>query len=278
MSARTPPSLRNKTIAVIGLGQIGGSIVKCLSASRPTITLLAHDRDRRVATRVSRHAEWVTDLLAVVDRSDVVILATPVPTIIALLKQVAALRKPNDKKLLVLGTGTVKLAIHKEAARHRGQFTYIGLHPLAGVEGEGWDCARDDLFVGKPMIVSPPSDSRLPLVRDLIRLLGAIPLPMEARTHDRLVAEAIGLPHLLAFAAQGMSSDNPLTAGSWASLTRVAASNPEMVAGFLYTNAAEQKRALARFERELSKLKAALDDRSGRLLLKLIADRQRTQG
>jgi hypothetical protein len=50
-----------------------------------------------------------------------------------------------------------------------------------------------------------------------------------------------------------------------------------MIAGFLSANAAEQKRAIARFEIELKRLKRALDDKSGRALLKLLADRQRTE-
>lgn len=273
----TPPALRNKTIAVIGCGQIGGSIIKRLSQLQPKIALVAHDRDRRLSARIARHAEWVTDFDTVVERAEIVIIATPVPVIVSMLGRIAKAVKPRKTKLLVLDTGTVHQEIHAEAAKHKSRFDHIGLHPLAGAEGDGWESSREELFEGKRIAVTPASKSRLSVIRNLLKLLGATPLPMDARTHDQLVAEAIGLPHVLAFTAHGMSSVNPLRAGSWASLTRVAASHPEMVAGFLSANAKEQKRAIARFERELARFKKSLNDRSGKALLKLLTERQKLE-
>lgn len=273
----TPPTLRHKTIAVIGCGQIGGSIIKRLSRLKTKIALLAHDRDRRLSANVAHHAEWVTDFDSVIRRADIVVLSTPVPAIIALLGHIAQTRKSRSSKLLVFDTGTVRQAIHAEAAKHKSRFDHVGLHPLAGAEGEGWESSRADLFDGRRIAITPAIKSRLTVVRELIRTLGATALPMDAKTHDRLVAESIGLPHLLAFAAQAMASESPLRAGSWASLTRVAASNPDMVSGFLSANAKEQKKAIARFERELSKLKKSLNDRSGKLLMKMLTENQRPE-
>lgn len=277
MPTSTPTILRKQTIAVIGLGQIGGSLLKRLSEASPKLALLAHDRDRRLATKVGRHAEWVTDLSTIAQRSDVIILATPVPTAVSLIGKIARTPRLSGKKPLLLDTGTVTRVIHAEAAKHRSRVSHAGFHPLAGAEGEGWESSRKDLFVGKCIVVTAGSKSHSPLIHALVKLLGATAIHMDPRAHDTLVAEAIGLPHVLAYAAQGLSCSNPLRAGSWASLTRVAASNPEMVAGFLSTNAAEQKRAIVRFERELKRLTRALDDKSGKVLLKMLTDRQRTE-
>lgn len=273
----TAHPLPTATIAVIGLGQIGGSIVKRLSHSHACRRILAHDRDRRLADTVSRHAEWVTDLGAVVQQADLVIISTPVPAIIELLKIFAKMLPASVAKPLILDTGTARQAVQAEAAKHRSRFDHAGFHPLAGAEAEGWDSSRHALFVGRQIVVTPPAKARVASIRELARTLGATLLPMDAKLHDRLVAEAIGLPHLVAFAAQGLSPDNPLRAGSWASLTRVAASNPEMVAGFLAASATEQKRALVRFERELARLKKALLDKSGKSLLRILSDNQRTR-
>jgi prephenate dehydrogenase len=277
MPTSTPTVLRKQTIAVIGLGQIGGSLLKRLSEARPKLALLAHDRDRRLATKVGRYAEWVTDLSTIVQRSDVIILATPVPTAVTLIGKIAEFPRPAGRKPLLLDTGTVTRVIHAEAAKHKSLVSHAGFHPLAGAEGEGWASSRSDLFVGKSVVVTASSKSHSPLIHGLVKMLGATTINMDPRKHDTLVAEAIGLPHVLAYAAQGLSRSNPLRAGSWASLTRVAASNPEMVAGFLSTNTVEQKRAIARFEKELKRLTKALDDKSGRTLLKMLADRQRTE-
>lgn len=277
MTTATPTAIRNKTIAVIGCGQIGGSILKRLASLRPRVSLIAHDRDRRLSSKVARYAGWVTDFDSAIKQADIVIISTPVPAIITLLGRIARASKSRSSQLLVLDTGTVRQAIHHEAAKYKSRFDHIGLHPLAGAEGDGWGTARADLFDGRRIVVTPARKSRLPIVRVLTKSLGATILPMDAGPHDRLVAESIGLPHLLAFAAQAMAHDNPLRAGSWASLTRVAASNPEMVAGFLSMNANEQKKAIARFERQLAKLKKSLGDRSGTALLRMLTENQRPE-
>lgn len=277
MTTATPTAIRNKTVAVIGCGQIGGSILKRLASLRPKVPLLAHDRDRRLSTKVARHAKWVTDFDSVITQADIVIISTPVPAIITLLGRIARTSQSRSSQLLVLDTGTVRQAIHQEAAKYKSRFDHIGLHPLAGAEGDGWETSREDLFDGRRIVVTPARKSRSPIARALSKALGATILPMDARPHDRHVAESIGLPHLLAFAAQALASDNPLRAGSWASLTRVAASNPEMVAGFLSMNASEQKKTIARFERQLTKLKKSLGDRSGTVLMRMLTEHQRPE-
>lgn len=278
MKTKSSSQLRNKTIAVIGLGQIGGSILKRLARHRPKLYLLAHDRDRRLASRAAPYGEWITGLDTVVERSDIIIIATPVPSIISLLRDIAGHVSSRKKKLLVLNTGTVQQAVAAEAAKHKHKINHAGFHPLAGAEGRGWNSSRADLLASRRIVITPQAMARLPVVRALANALDAQALPMDAKSHDRYVAEAIGLPHLLAFAAQGMSAQNPLRAGSWASLTRVAAANPEMVAGFLNANAAEQRKALARFEKELALLKGSLSDRSGKTLIRRLVQRQREDG
>lgn len=264
-------------MAVIGCGQIGGSILKRLASLRPKIDLIAHDRDRRLSIKVARHADWVTRLEDAAKRADILIIATPVHAIVSLLDRIAEVELTRSEKPLVIDTGSTRVPIHARAARHKSRFDHLGLHPLAGAEKEGWDSSRGDLFEGTRIVVTPAARSRRPIVRDLINVLGATAMPMEAKDHDRLAAEAIGLPHVLAFAAQGLSPVNPLRAGSWASLTRVAASNREMVADFIGANAREQRRAISRFERELERFRRALDDRAGTALLKLLNERHRTE-
>jgi prephenate dehydrogenase len=267
--------LRGKTIAIIGLGQIGGSIVKRLSPLRPQIELVAHDRDRRLSRHVSRHAKWVTSLSSVVECADVIVLAIPVPAIIETVRKISRLTRQQSGRLMILDTGTVKQAVKREALRHKWKFDYVGLHPLAGGEQEGWESAEAELFVGRVIAHTVASPIAVRVAREFIALLGGNPLVLDARMHDRYVAEAIGLPHILAFAARGMGADNPLRAGSWNSLTRVAAANPEMVAGFLSANVGEQRRAVSRFKKELARLERALGNKTPGLLERLLDDRRK---
>jgi prephenate dehydrogenase len=270
-----PRLLKGKTIAIVGAGQIGGSIIRCLAEHRPSLSLLAFDRNRRLAARVSRCAEWRPTLESDLTGADVVILSLPIPDIIEYLFKIGS--RHGDRPLLVLDTGSTKSLILQEADRHRTSFDFVGLHPLAGTEKAGWDGSDPAMFDGHVIVHCPTRGSGVAVARELIRLLHGRPVAMAAGVHDRLAATAIGLPHLLAFAAQGLDRGrgNLLRAGSWESLTRVAASDPAMVAGLLSSNAKEMRRVLRAFKAELTGLEKALGHNSPTALTQALRRRRR---
>jgi prephenate dehydrogenase len=272
-----PDSLAGKTIGVVGLGQIGGSIVKCLNRHRPQIKVLGTDIDHSIAGSARRYCEWCTSVEEIVVRSDVLILAVHVPHILKLFPQVAvhARQRPRRPRLLVTDTGTVKDPVVRQARRYHGLFDFIGMHPLAGTQHPGWDGSNVRLFNGRTIVFCPDRPaSRAPRIRELIRLLGATPLRMPSAEHDRYIGLTIGLPHLLAYSAQSLSRDLQVPAAvsgrSWESLTRVAASDPAMVAGFLSTNAKAVASASRQLSRRLDRLVAALIDPKGKRLESLL--------
>jgi prephenate dehydrogenase len=264
MAVPTPRVLRGATVGIVGTGQVGGSLVRRLSRYRTALTVCAFDRDQALAAQVGRFARFCDSLADLVCESDVVVLAVPVHTAIRLLPRIAALagRRRSARKLIVFDTGTVKERIVAAAARHEAAFDFVGLHPLAGTEGPGWEAANPAMFDGRAVVMCPARPRAVRVARELVALVGGIPVRMDACEHDRLVAEGIGLPHILAFAAAGMGGraldGAVLKAGSWRSLTRVAASSADMVAGFLHGNRAHQLRVLAAFSRQLDVVARAL--------------------
>jgi len=254
----SPRLLEGAAVGVVGAGQIGGSIVRCLSRLRPDITLCAFDLHMSLAQRIRPFALFCRTLGDLVRQSDVVVLAVPVQTAVRLLPRIAKLagQRPSRRRLIVCDTSTVKAAVVAAAARHEADFDFVGLHPLAGTEGRGWDSANAELYHGRPVVICPSRARPGRVARELVGLLGGIPVAMKPRDHDRFAAEGIGLPHILAFAAAGMvgADTRPaslLRGGSWRSLTRVATSSPAMVAGFLHENRDHQLRVLARFTKYL---------------------------
>jgi prephenate dehydrogenase len=276
-----PHLLAGFTVGLVGLGQIGGSIVRRLSTYRPAIAVAGHDLRSDLAGPMRRYGAWCADLDGLVERSDLVVLAVPVPMIVRLLPAIAAASagRPASRRLVVCDVGTVKDALVKAAARHRSSFDFVGLHPFAGTEGAGWTSAKSALFEGRTIVYCPSNSRPDAIARELVRLLGATPVPMAPRAHDALVAERIGLPHLLAFAAAGLAlrraSRGALSAGSWRSLTRVAASDPAMVGGFLHANATLQRAALRSFRARLDRLDRALRDGDAARLDRILAVWQR---
>ena len=275
--------LRGRTIGVVGLGQIGGSVVRGLSRLRPGLEVIGHDLRADLAPRVRRFCSWCDRLDDLVAQSDVVMLAVPVPASVRLLPRMARLARQRSARtrLLVCDVGTVKASIVAAAARLRADFDFIGLHPLAGGERNGWDAAEAGLFAGRPFIFCPAGRRQDRLARELIGLLGGRAMRIDARTHDQVVAETIGLPHLVAFAAAGIATPTPahdlLRGRSWGSLTRVAASDPAMVAGFFHGNGANQIRVLRRLRSRLDTIERALRQPSGRALERWLA-RWRREG
>jgi prephenate dehydrogenase len=251
-------------VGVVGTGQIGGSLVKCLSRFRPHVRLCAFDRDRSLEARIRPFARVCGTLCELVRESDVVILAVPVQAALRVLPRIArcASGRLSRRKLIVCDTSTVKAAVVGAARRHRATFDFVGMHPLAGTEGQGWDAANASLFDGRRVIICPAGVRAGRVAREIVSLVGGVAKSMDPGEHDRLAAEGIGLPHILAFAAAGLPARgkrlHPLQGGSWRSLTRVAASNPAMVAGFLHGNRDNQLRVLAQFSRQIDAVARAL--------------------
>jgi prephenate dehydrogenase len=252
-------------IGIVGLGQIGGSMLRRLSKYRPRITLYGTDVNSTIKSRMRPFGRWRSSLSEVVEECDILILALPVPEIMRTFPRIAeCLRASNpSRRLIVLDTGTVKAPIVGAAAHFREWFNFAGLHPLAGTEKNGWAGSESRLFEGWRIVYCPSSSARANRVaRAVIQLLGGVPLRMDAREHDRRLAEAICLPHVLAYSAARMGKGgkpNPLRGNSWYSLTRVTQSSPEMVAGFLKANREDLLPVLRRFQRNLSRIVSEIE-------------------
>ncbi len=281
-AARLLRHLRGRSIGVVGLGQVGGSLVQRLERFRPSIGLFGFDLRDRLAPRAQPYCQWCDRLDEIVTMSDVIVLAVPVPRIVRLLPRIARLasKRTSRRRLLVCDVGTVKGQVVAAAAKYRAEFDFVGLHPLAGSERNGWDSADPDLFERRTVIFCPTGRRADALARELIALLGGQATPMSPARHDELAAEGIGIPHVLAFAAAGLSGRNdanqPLRGGSWRSLTRVSASDPTMVAGFLHANARIQRRVLGRLQARLTEIDRLLARPTGSGLERRLRDWQRT--
>jgi prephenate dehydrogenase len=240
-----------RTIGIVGLGLIGGSIalraratwrgVKLFGVDRPSVTSDA--LARRIIDQVRASAAELTD-------ADLVVLATPVPEVIELIDVVAQANLPG----IVTDVGSTKREILKAAERAR-LANFIGGHPMAGSERSGLGAARPDLFDARPWLLVDAAEEAAP-VRRLQRFvigLGARPMHLDATTHDRTMAYLSHLPQLLSVAlmntaAEACATDALVASGrAFREMTRLASSPPDVWKGILATNAdfvAEAARSL----------------------------------
>lgn len=244
-----PPFRR---IGIAGLGLIGGSIALATRQAWPTVRLVAavrreHPQARQVVDEI------VTDVGALAS-CDLIIVAVPIDRVPACLSDLAR----TGTTALVTDVSSTKRQI-MAAATAAGLPSFVGGHPMAGGERPGLDCARADLFRGRPWILvqgtaTPATDAQL---ERFAAGLGAVVRWMDAETHDRTVAYVSHLPQMVAAALMNAADAALGTAGhavagnAFGEMTRLASSPPEMWTAVLGENRDFVREALARFIREL---------------------------
>ncbi len=227
-----------------------------------------------------------------------VTLADPSPTAVAVARDVGAGRPASDgdaePTLVVVAAPpdvaadvvATELAAHPtavvtdvasvkehvlEALRATGAdlTRYVGSHPMAGRERTGPAAALPDLFAGRPWVIvdhdeqgAARGDAVL-AVRNLAVDLGAVPVTMDAATHDRAVATVSHLPQLVASLVAARLRDAPpqaleLAGQGLRDVTRIAASDPQLWTAILAANAAAVHAELSALRDDLDVVLGAL--------------------
>lgn len=259
------------TVAIVGTGQIGTLIGSALMVARSEVGITSiglFDVEPGVAdaSLASGAGDRLLSDPGAVLQADVVILAMPVGEILAWLTRFGPGLHEGQ---LVLDTGSAKTAVVAAMREHvHPAVRAIGGHPMAGNEASGPGAAEPGALTEAIFVLTPVRADRvaLELASQLVRACAAVAVVMDAETHDRLVARTSHLPHLVSTALARLAvSDGAeliqtraLAGGGFRSSTRLAASNPGMVAGFLEANHKEIRAAFEGFRRELDDLIEAL--------------------
>jgi prephenate dehydrogenase len=243
---RTTRTRRTRRVAIVGLGQIGGSLGLALGRAGGW-RRVGFDRDLRTL-RAARAAGAIDEPARTLDAAcsdaDMAILALPVEALPAAVEQ-AAQALPRGAVLIDTGSARAGVSAAIARARHRG-VRAIGGHPIAGTEGRGFASARADLFDGASFVLLPPGGRVPRLARELVAALGARVLVAQPRRHDAALARTSHLPYLIACALREAGDDaarDGLSGPGFASATRLAASDPRIALGYCRANARNVQRA-----------------------------------
>ena len=190
-----------KKITIIGVGLIGGSFGLALKEKNPNFKIVGIDKQEIIEKAIARGAidEGTISLEEGIKEADVVIIATPVKTILNLLPQINPFLK---KGCLVTDTGSTKQQIIQKANKVLSKDVFfIGGHPMAGSEKYGIDSADSHLFHNKTYILTPIHKSNLVALEKislLIKMIGAKKLILDPLEHDRIVSAVSHLPQIIA--------------------------------------------------------------------------------
>lgn len=259
-------------VAVLGLGLIGGSMLRALAAAGHRAIGYDTDPATRVAARAIVEDDgrwWIADTVRdAVATAKLVVIAVPLPAVADVLDELVDAGYAG----LVTDVTSVKLPVRDLVDRRRrpgGPLTaFVGGHPMAGREASGFAAADPTLFRGCAWVLClEPGSTDLADWLELAALitgLGARVVPATAAEHDRAVAGVSHVPHLLAVALAATVASDPLAAtlaaGSFRDGTRVAASPPSLIAAMCGGNARAVGPALDAVLDTLRQARTALRD------------------
>ena len=264
-------------IAIIGVGLLGGSVGLAAKAADERVRVTGIGR-REASLRQALEAGAIDvgtlDVAQGVAEADLVVLASPLE---AYREQLAALRPALRRGATVTDVGSTKAQVVRLAERVLGAGgPFVGSHPMAGSERRGVEFARADLFRNATCIVTPTPrtpPAHVRLVERFWQSLGAVTVRLSPAEHDRAVARASHLPHVLAAALVRLQHDDELdlAGGGLLDTTRVASGDPAMWREILLTNRSAVLSGLARTGREIDHLAKLLERGDARRLEEYLA-------
>ncbi len=235
------------TIAVIGIGLIGGSLMIDLRkrgfASR-IIGVDANPQHQNIALLCGLVDENET-IENAVDRSDLIFLCTPVDTNCTMLPGI--LDRINGTSKVVVDMGSTKASIARISENHPARGRYVALHPMAGTEYSGPLAAIGRLFDYKPVIICDREKSdrdALNMIENMLDILNMRKVYMNSSDHDIHVAYVSHISHITSFSLalsvleKEEEEHNILTlaSGGFESTVRLAKSNGETWAPIFLEN------------------------------------------
>jgi prephenate dehydrogenase len=255
-----------RTIGIVGVGLVGGSIGLAARNRWPGIRVIGVDRKEVVREAIGLGA--VTDradaIATLAGESDLIILAAPIAQNLERFGELASIVAPAT---LVTDVGSTKRGI-VAAADRAPHVSFVGGHPLGGAATSGVSAARDHLFRGRPWILTPSASHEprgLERLERFVQGLGAVPSRLSAEAHDRLMAFVSHLPQVTASAllhtvgtAVG-GSGLALSGPGLADTTRLASSPPGIWKDILAANADYVEEALDVLGRELDAVRRGLE-------------------
>jgi prephenate dehydrogenase len=222
-------------VAILGLGAMGGSLAKALSAlgaGGPSVVGWSPGKEERAAALGAGAVDASPEHWEqAVEGADLVVVAAPLGATCAILSELASATATGTT---LTDVASLKAPVQEAVSTAGALGRWVGSHPMTGSEESGFAASRPDLYRGSRVwtVATPEAAGRQPAVEAFWRSLGGMPEAIEAAEHDRLMALASHLPQLVANALANVLAEggvpHDLLGPGGADMTRLAASGPSM--------------------------------------------------
>jgi len=256
-------------VAIVGLGLIGGSIGLALRQGKAAQQVVGYDLGKGVsnlAYKIGAIDQSYDTLADAVRGAELVILATPVGAMRALLQNIAPSLSPGAVVTDVASTKVQVISWAEEFLPSSASF--VGGHPMAGKEVSGVKEADATLFRQRIYCLTPTARTRPAAVNKVVALvetLGARVRFLEPSEHDGQVAGVSHLPFIASIAlvnsvanSAGWGDASLLAANGFRDTSRLAAGNPEMYRDICLTNSEAITRSLDDYIATLQAVRAQI--------------------
>jgi prephenate dehydrogenase len=259
-----PMEIPFRSVAVIGVGLIGGSLGLALKKRLSDSHILGVGRNRErleLALRMGAVDDIRVGSDCELKDCDLIVLATPVEHILSTLPGLGCHLASGT---VVTDVGSTKRTICGEAWRCLPDYVeFIGGHPVAGREVLGVENGDADLFAGAPYVLCPRAGvgtGNVERLKTLAAALGARPMIMDADEHDQAIAFVSHLPQMLSTALAGISRPEhvAISGSGFRDMVRLAGSPYSVWESILATNGDHIDRALEVFLEYLQTMRISL--------------------
>jgi len=251
------------SVAVIGLGLIGGSLSRDLAARGAHVR--AYDSDAEHLASAMRDGvvhEALDATLAGVAGAEVIVIAVPVDAAVEILSRLEPFARGAR---LITDVGSTKARIVATASEVGLGDRFVGSHPMAGGHQSGWDASRVGLFEAAPVYLCPTpnaNETARALAGEFWCDVGGRPICMDADRHDRQLAWTSHLPHIVSTALALTLADANICRADLGpggrDVTRLAGSSADVWTAIAHDNAAAIDGALAAAEVGIAAFRRAL--------------------
>ena len=265
-----------KNILVVGLGLIGGSILKSIKELNIPLKVYGIDLDEEV-TKKANNIGLINNSdnqLEKIEEDCLIVFSVPSLSIESAFKLVEG--SFNDKKVIFTDTFSSKSKLLEFLeSNNKVRENFVMSHPIAGSEKSGLANYNSVLFKEKLVVLSvvygDKNNKKLNKVKNFWELLGSKVTILDPEEHDKVFSRTSHLPHVIAFTLMHYLEKElgdkvfKYSGGSLESYTRIASSDPLMWKDVIVSNKEAVLEAIKGFKSSLnhfSKLIESEDEES----------------
>jgi len=260
-----------ETVAIVGVGLIGGSLGLALKHKGFAGKIIGIDRQGNLDNAFARKAidEGLTreHLVDGVSGADITFLCAPIHVILKQIKEIGDNVKPGA---IITDVGSIKRQIIETANDFLPLHChFVGGHPMAGSEFKGIEAADHFLFENATWVLTPSKPIEHAKIKALVNMLegmGAKVLVMQAGLHDEIAAAVSHLPQMSAVALMNLVGRRneesahflKMAAGGFRDMTRIASSPFSVWESICSVNADMIENYIDAYVEELQHLKSII--------------------